>query len=455
MSTISRKMAEFAVALRYEDLPQEVVHQTKRFLYDSIGCALGGYNAHDVQIAHDVYKALGGAPEAAVIGSGLRTSSYYAAFLNSLMIRVLDYNDIYWKEDPSHPSDLIPAAMAAGERQHKSGKDLITAVVLAYEFEQRLCEFAVPGLRERKWHHASLTQFVSPIAAGKMLDLTVDEMVNAIGISGSHNMTLGAVTAGKLTMMKNTVDPLATQSGVLAALLAKNGYTGTEAIFEGKEGLMDTLGGKFLPEILTEGLGESYRIMQCAMKAYPTEALTHSPITAALKIVKEHQIKPEEVKSITVKTIARAVDILADPSKYHPESKETADHSLPYCIAAAVADGMVTTAQFQPAKLKDERILNLLPKVKAVAEPEFEKIFPEKKPAEVVIETERGIFSSRVDYPKGDPREPMSDEELAQKFAGLTADVLSDNRRRRISDAIWAVDEFDDLEKFMALLTLD
>ncbi len=454
MSSIARQWAEFAVSLKYEDLPPEVVHHAKRFLFDSIGCALGGFQAHDVQIAHEVYKSLEGKPEATVFGSGLRTSSYYAAFLNSLMIRVLDYNDIYWRQDPSHPSDIIAAPLALGESEHRSGRDLIAAIVLAYEFEQRLCEFAIPGLRERKWHHASLTQLASPVAAGKMLGLSVDQMVNAIGISGCHNMTLGAVTAGKLTMMKNTVDPLAVQSGVIAALLARGGYTGPEQIFEGKEGLMDTLGGEFAPEILTEGLGESYRIAECAMKAFPTEALTHSPITAALKLVKQHNIVPEEVKSITVKTIARAVDILADPSKYHPDSKETADHSLPYCIAVAVADRTVTTAQFAESKLKDPRVLSLLPLVKAVAEPEFEKLFPEKKPAEVIIETERGRFSERVDFPKGDPREPMTDEELTEKFVGLTQDVLSENRRKRITDAIWQVENFDDLEQFCALMVV-
>ncbi len=452
MSTIARKWAEFAVALKYEDLPADVIHQAKRFLFDSVGCALAGFYAHDVQIAHDVCKELGGKPEATVFGSGWRTSACHAAFLNSLMIRVLDYNDIYWKQDPSHPSDIIPAPLALGEREHKSGRDLITAIVLAYELEQRLCEFAFPGLRERKWHHASLTQLASPVAAGKMLDLTVDQMVNAIGISGCHNLTLGAVTAGKLTMMKNTVDPLAVQSGVMAALLARQGYTGPEAIFEGKEGLMDTLGGEFAPEILTEGLGESYRISDCAMKAFPTEALTHSPITATLKLVHEHDIRPQEVTGVLVKTIARAVDILADPSKYHPTSKETADHSLPYCIAVAIVDRQVTTAQFHEGRLRDPDVLALIPKIRAVADPEFEALFPEKKPAEVVIETNRGTFSARVDYPKGDPREPMTDEELGQKFGALTEGILSDNRRKRIADAIWQVEQFDVLEPFCSLL---
>ena len=156
-------------------------------------------------------------------------------------------------------------------------KDIIVAIVLAYEFEMRLCEFAVPGVRERKWHHATLTQFVSPIVAGKLLGLSVDQMFNAIGINGCHNHTIGCPTAGKLTMMKNTVDPMAVQSGVFAALMAQKGYSGTTAVFEGKEGLMDVFGPDWDVDQMVGGLGQDFKILECGMKAFPTEALTHTP----------------------------------------------------------------------------------------------------------------------------------------------------------------------------------
>ena len=182
----------------------------------------------------------------------------------------------------------------------------------------RLCEAAFPGIREYGWHHATLTAFASPIAAGKMLDLSVDQMVHAIGISGSRSCTLGAVTAGKLTMMKNTVDPLAAQNGVLAALLAERGFTGPEHVIDGKEGLAHVFGHEWKLNILTDGLGESFRIAQCGMKGFPTEALTHAPLTAVLRIVKTQQVGPDDVESIEVKTIRRAADILSDPSKYDP-----------------------------------------------------------------------------------------------------------------------------------------
>src|SRR5208337_3996960 len=214
--TITATMSRWAAGLQYAQLSEDAVYQAKRFLLDSVGCALGGYRQHDVIIALEVLKEIAGRGPATVIGTGEKMDAVSASLANALMIRCMDYNDIYWKQDPSHPSDIFPAAIACCERAGSDGRELIIGLVLGHEFEMRLCEAAFPGIRERGWHHATLTAFVSPIVAGRMLHLSAAQMQHAIGISASARATLGAVTAGKLTMMKNTVDPLATQSGVLA-----------------------------------------------------------------------------------------------------------------------------------------------------------------------------------------------------------------------------------------------
>ncbi|MFQ5650426.1 MAG: MmgE/PrpD family protein [bacterium] len=456
MKSISRQIAEFSLGLKYEDLPDEVVTEVKRFLYDSIACAYGGTTTHDVKIIRNIYADMGGKPEATVIGSGEKIPAFNATFLNSLMVRALDFNDIYWKEDPSHPSDIIPVALAVGEREGKSVQEVIGAIVLAYEFEMRLCEFAVPGIRERKWHHATLTQFVSPIVAGYLLGLNEDQMVHAIGISGAHNLTLGAVTAGKLTMMKNTVDPLAAQSGVMAALMAQQGYTGTEQIFEGKEGLMQTLGPDWDPSKLVANLGERFKILDCSMKAFPTEALTHTHISATLKVVIENDIQPQEIEEVTVTTIARAVDILFDTEKYRPTSRETADHSLPYCIAAAIVYRQITTDQFEEDRIQDAQIKTVLPRIKGEASEAFEKMFPAKQPSKVTIRLKNGQeHSAQLDYPKGDPREPMSEQDLDNKFRSLCTPVLSEAKQKEIKRAVWQMEEFQTINEFMQLLKAD
>ncbi len=436
--SVSRIISEFAYNLKFEDLPLEVINEAKRYLYDSIGCAYGAINTKDVKIMREVLTTMGGEGESTVLITGEKLPAVNSALLNSLMIRSLDFNDIYWKEDPSHPSDIIPAAIAAGELSGASMKDIIVGIVLAYEFEQRLCEFAVPGVRERKWHHATLTQFVSPLVAGKLLGLTVDQMVNAIGINGSHNHTIGCPTAGKLTMMKNTVDPMATSTGVFAALLAQKGYSGTEAVFEGKEGLMDVFGPDWNMDKLIGGLGEKFKIMECSMKAFPTEALTHTHISATLKTIKNNGINYKDIERVTVTTIARACDILFDPHKYRPESRETADHSLPYCIAAAIVDGQITTNSFSDEKMKDPAIWEVIDKIKGEASIEFEQMFPAKQPSKVVIKTNDGKeYSEYLEYPKGDPREPMSEEDLDNKFRALAGSTITDRRKEEVKKTIF------------------
>jgi 2-methylcitrate dehydratase len=474
--SIARQISEFAVNLKYEDLPEEVVFEVKRYLYDSIGCAYGAYHTRDVNIIRDIYKEMGGIGESTVIGFGDKIPAVNSALVNSLMIRSLDFNDIYWKEDPSHPSDIIPAALSMAERVGASMEDVIVAIVLAYEFEQRLCLFAIPGIRERKWHHATLTQFVSPIVAGKILGLTVDQMVNAIGISGSHNHTIGCPTAGKLTMMKNTVDPMAVQSGVFAALMAEKGYSGTEKVFEGKEGFMDCFYGwnakleemepidmqgrealgewKWDLDALLGGLGESYKIMECSMKAFPCEALSHVHLTAVINAVKNNDIAYDNIEEVTVTTIARACDILFDPHKYRPDSRETADHSLPYCVAAAIVDRKVTTQSFSDEKIKDPKIWEVIDLIKGEASQEFEEMFPEKQPSKVVVKTKDGReFSEYLEYPKGDPREPMTMEDLDNKFEALATDIMGKNRMEEIKDTIFNCDQMNARE-FMNSLVL-
>lgn len=455
-STITAKIAQWAARLQFDDLSSDAIYQGKRFLLDSLACALGGYRQHDVRIALQVLDEIAGAGRATVIGAGRKVDAVSASLANALMVRVMDYNDIYWKQDPSHPSDIIPAALACCERAGSNGKELLVGIALGHEFEMRFCESAFPGIRERGWHHATLTAFVSPIVAGRALHLGAEQIQHAIGISASRHATLGAVTAAKLTMMKNTVDPMATQSGVLAALMAEKGYTGPEHVVDGKEGLTHCLGPDWKLNLLTDGLGESWRITQCGMKFFPTEALTHAPISAVLDLVKANDLKPEQVTKIRIHSLARAADILSDPSKYDPRTKETADHSLPYVIAAALADRQVTPAQFTMRKIMDPTIRAQLKKIEVVADPEIEKVFPALQRVVVIIHTSDGReLKKQLDYPKGDPRNPLTDQEVEEKFAALAEGVLSKAAKKKLTDAIWNLEKLGSVSKLMALTKSD
>ena len=454
MGSLSRQMAQFALDLKYQDIPDESIWEAKRFLLDSVGCALAAVNNEDMAAMYRFTEKLGGTPEASIIGRDFKTNASNAALMNCLLTRALDYNDIYWEQDPSHPSDMIGAALAAAEVNRKTGRETLVAIIIAYEMELRWCHAANPGVREVGWHHATLTQFVSPLVAGKMYGLDLDQMIAAVGISASSHFTLGGVVAGHLTNMKNTADPLAAQAGVIATLMAREGYEGPVEVIEGKEGLFEVLNNvEWQPEWLLKGLGEEFMITQCSYKAFPTEALTHQPISAAMQVCQEHNLAAEDIAEILVETTARGADILSDPSKYQPTTKETADHSLPYVIAAAVADGNVLPDSFSDEKLKDPRIWDLLGKIKVVADSEIDAMFPGVKRARVSITTNSGeTHTAQVDHAKGSPQNPMSDEEIVSKFRANAEGVLDKARQDEIIDATWRFDELEDIEKYMSML---
>jgi len=457
MNSISRQMAEFAHNLQFEDLPHDIIHEAKRFLIDSLGCAFAAVNNEDMKAMLRFTEKLGGVPEATVIGSGLKTNAPNAALMNCLLVRALDYNDIYWEQDPSHPSDIIGAGMAAAEAMGKNGRDLIVAIVIAYELEMRWCHAANPGIREVGWHHASLTQFVSPLVAGRMYDLDVEQLVAAVGISGSSHFTLGGVVAGHLTNMKNTADPMAAQAGVYAALMAKEGYSGPMEVLEGKEGLFEVLSNvTWRPEELTNGLGENFLITKCGYKAFPTEALTHQPISATLEARQSLGITYEDVEEVIVETTTRGADILSDPSKYNPETRETADHSLPYVIATAVVEGNVLPEAFTMESIKDPRKREILPKIKVVADPEIDALFPKVKRARVTITTRDGRKeTSQIDFAKGSPENPLSDEEIVAKFRANSAGTISENRMQEVLEKSWGMEKVYRIDGYAKYLVAD
>jgi len=191
------------------------------------------------------------------------------------------------------------------------------------------------------------------------------------------------------------------------------------------------------------------------MKAFPTEALTHTHISATLKAVTSNDISYDQIESVTVTTIARACDILFDPHKYRPESRETADHSLPYCIAAALVDHKITTSSFSEEKLKDQRIWEVIDKIKGEASEEFEKMFPAKQPSKVVVKTKDGReFLEYLEFPKGDPREPMTIEDLENKFNALSDGLLSKRKQKSVRDMIFKVEKYKATD-FMERLVIE
>jgi 2-methylcitrate dehydratase len=254
-------------------------------------------------------------------------------------------------------------------------------------------------------------------------------------------------------------------------LIAQKGFKGPSQIFEGREGLFEAIGDKWKPEVLTSGLWavsseqkdssdhrplttNHFKIVDCSIKPFPCEALTHAPISAVLDLVIEHDISPESIELIEIATLKRAAEILADEKKYIIDSRETADHSLPYCIAAATVRRSLTPRDFSPESLKDGQILATVPKVKAVLEPSFETRFPAEQPCRIVITLKNGDkLTKERNYPKGDPRDPLSTTELKHKFEVLAEDILDKSQCEEVYRTVYDLENVSEIGDLMKLLT--
>jgi len=254
--------------------------------------------------------------------------------------------------------------------------------------------------------------------------------------------------------------------GTESALLAQLGFSGPEHIIDGKEGLFAVFAhvmykgkpaafdGTALIKDLPNTNTSHYRISDCGMKSFPIEALSHAPLTAMMKTVKDNNLRADQVTEIKVEVIARAADILGDPHKYRPDSKETADHSLPYCMAVGLVDGMVTPLQFREERVLDKALLPIMDKVKVVANQEFEALFPKFQPSRVTITTTDGkSYATRVDVPKGDPRDPMTEEEIAVKFNALGTGVIGKQQCEKLRACIMHLDQAKNFTELFSLTT--
>lgn len=460
MKTLSVGLADYATSLEFEDLPPEVVHEVKRRLIDSLGCALGAYGSRPGKIARGVALQVKTTDGASVIGHGCGTSADLAAFANGVLVRYLDFNDTYLSKEPAHPSDNIPAALAMAEAGGLGGKALITAIVLGYEVQCRLCDAA--SLRQKGWDHVGYVSISSALAAARLLGLDRERAANAISLSVTPNIALRQTRVGELSMWKGCAAANAARNGVFAALLAKGGMTGPPEVFEGEKGFFGQVTGPFELDLKSFGGGNGggggggknrFKILDTYIKHYPSEYHSQAAVEAALDLKKE--VKVEDIEEITIETYDAAVDIIAgDRSKWAPETRETADHSLPYCVAVALVDGRVGLEQFTEERIRDPRVKTLVRKVKVKRNPEHTRLYPGALPCLVEIKTRSGELRSRtVTLPKGHPENPLSDSEVEDKFTSLTPDRLK-GRAKEILYRIWTLEDLGSIGGFMRLFII-
>lgn len=447
---LAQRLADYAGSLRFEDLPAAVVHEAKRRFIDSFGTAVGAMDADAHAIARRCALRVQGNAGAGLFGGG-RSSVEWATFVNGLLIRYLDYNDTYLSLEPAHPSDNLAPVLAVGEMAGAGGRELITALVLAYEVQCRLCDAA--SLRAHGVDHVTYGAISSAVAACKLLRLDAIQTAHAIGLAGVANVALRQTRAGELSMWKGCAFANAARNGVFAALLAAEGMTGPAPLFEGELGFMKLVTRQPFTLPTLGGQGKPFMITETYIKFWPAEYHSQSAIDAAL------QLRPEigdvrNVTSVDIDTFDAAVDIIAkDPEKWRPKTRETADHSLPYCTAVALADGEVTLAQFDPARFTDDALLKLVARVRVHRDAELSARYPIGIPNRLTVTLADGRkLMKEVEFPRGHARNPMTDAEVEHKFRTLVVPRYGLARADAVLQACWTLESLMNAGDLVRLL---
>jgi 2-methylcitrate dehydratase len=447
--TVAEDIARWVVALRYEELPPDVIARAKRVVLDTVGCALGAIGAEPVQAAQRVIALQGGNPQSTILGLGRKASCDQAAFLNGMAMRYFDYNDYIALGRPNHASINVAAALAAAELQGSSGKALLLGLIAGYEVEVRLRD-AIAAQRREGWDDTSIeAQYASAATAGKLLQLDAGKLANALAIAGSNANTLAEVRRGaELTPAKGSAEPMAVRNGVFAALLARAGLTYPLTIFEGENGFAKMVSGPLDEAILRQRSGD-FQILKSCIKLWPCVGTAQAPIAAALEVYKR-QPRAQDIAAITV----GLSDFAYRQQISYPEeisTREHADHSIPYLVARALLDGDVRVTDFAQARFKDPRALELKRKLAVRPDPSLSN---ENLGANLEVTVQNGtVLTARVPIPPGNMLNPAGDPELTRKFLALAEPVLGGAGAQKAIELILAVDTMPDLGNLLNALS--
>jgi len=435
----SEELAVFVERATWEDISPAAREALKIRVLDSLGCALGAFRGEPIRMIRRDIDEFGGNPLCTLIGGG-KTSPDRAAFGNGALIRYLDFNDSYLAPgETCHPSDNIGAVLAASEYARASGRQFLAALAVAYQVQCRLCDEA--PVRARGFDHTTQGAFASAAGVAKALALPMAQVANALGISGTANNALRVTRTGELSHWKGLAYPDTAFNGLRAAFLAMRGVTGPREVFEGNKGWCQTIAGDFALDWSRENLE---KVLRTIIKKYNAEIHSQSALEGMIELMRERGFSGSDIDRIRIDIFDVAHLIIGggvEGDKTIVRTKEEADHSLHYMVAAAALDGQVMPAQYEPERIGRNDIQSLLRRVMVVPNPEYSKRFPDEHCCRITVTLTDGRFftKEKVDY-EGFHTRPMSWERVTEKFEGLAEEVFESSRRREIVDAVRRLD---------------
>jgi 2-methylcitrate dehydratase PrpD len=430
MKEYTRELVDFLHPLQARDLPAEVLDRARYFLLDYLAVAIRGSREESSQAVHRMIQRIGANGCATVIGTRMRTIPGYAALANGAAAHGIEQDDTHSGGSIHLGATMYSAALALAETMPETSSEaFLTAVVAGFEAAARIAMAVQPKEHYALGFHMTPTcgVFGAAITSAKLLGLNQERTQAAIGIAGS--MAAGSMEFLAEGAWTKRIHPgLAAQNGIHAALLADEGFRGPLHILEGRDGFLHGYSRSPAPERLTANLGKTFEILHTAVKPHACCRYMQGPIDAVLAILGEQDIAPSSIQRIEVAVLEAGWGIVAEPhdKKYHPESVVDAQFSMPFGAAVAAMDGAAGLDQFTVEKARSSRVRELMNKVVMVKDARIEETFPREWPARVAIELKDGRRHEKfIRYPKGDPENPLTWDEMAAKFRSLTRGLLS------------------------------
>lgn len=455
---ITDPLIEYSLDCSFEDLPSKVIEKVKQHLLDCLGVATRA--SREVESSKPILDGIkllsknGG--DCMVIGSEVSCLPQYAALINGTFIHSLDFDDTH-RQSSVHPgASVVATLLALGENHNTGGKEFISAMTVGYDVACKLGKALNPSSHYQLGFHPTATVgvFAATAAGARLLGLTKAELGYAFGINGSQ-------AAGSMQYLENgswnkKLHPgFAAHNAILSLALSKNGVIGAALPLEGKNGFFNSYSRNSQPAKAIQGLGKKFEILATAIKPYPCCRYAHGPIDLIIKIVNSINIEPKDIEEIQVETVEKGVEIIGTPiqSKQNPHNIVDAQFSMPFNAAIAALHRRVTLDEYTLQNLSKSRVKKLMKKVFVETAPELEEEYPEKWGSRVTINAKGEEYVMESSYPKGEPENPLSWEEVISKFKSLTKPILSKKIRHQLIERVKTLEEISNIGQICNFLS--
>lgn len=452
---ISEQIAELAVGLTYDDLPEKARRKAANLVLDLLGSMIGSKEVESSQIAAQVALELGGTEECTLIGYEQKIGAHSAAFGNAIQGYAFDFADDH-NESNAHPSvATIPVSLALGEKLGKTGQEVVEAVALGNEVVCRLGAAFLGKTYYQGFHPTSTCgTFGATVSAAKLMGLDVQQTVYSLGIAGSQVGGLMAWnTSGSYTKRLQAGHPA--MVGIISAMMAQKGFNGPPAIIEGRDGFLQAYSYKrqYDTNLITDGLGEEWTFADSSIKVYPCCRYSAGHLDACLEVAETYQPDPDQIERIFIRSSDYTIKLLAAPRKRDPQNVVDTQFSMPWQAAIALIDRKIDTETFTEENLHRPDVRKLMEKVEWVIDEEFERRYPEHYSSAVEVTMADGtVYEAVVDDPKGDWRNPVTQEQLEAKFRSVAMREISEEQAQAIVDFVTHMEQVEDIGRLFELI---